>query len=448
MLEAVPDTLTVLPDPVLFRTVRWANRACLGIAAVAILFALAPLFGMHAKGPAAAIARGGLPLIISGLWCAASLLASEPERQGIAFAYARRIAKLLALLAAAVVVFWMRIAASGARPEGFVFPRPPIAFGFVVLTIAVVLLEKRNWVVNQLVDVLAGGLCLMVLLMLSNTLFGRLALFGGKAGAQTSVAVAVCFAALVTALTLRQSEHGIFSIFLGVGMGSRLARIFAPILLILPFAWEAMSARLNHGAPVGHLDAAIFASAAVAVALGILLFFTWRISRMENEIHDLILRDEATRLYNQRGFHMLAEHALRLAQRSGSPFSVLFIELENLAEIHAEYGPTGATASMAEAGEILRASFRESDIKGRIGAAEFAVAGQFDRAGISVAAMRLEAATAARIAKRSGPVPLRFCMGHVTSSELNENDTLKDLLQRAGQMRFQQSAQMKEMRVN
>ncbi len=60
------------------------------------------------------------------------------------------------------------------------------------------------------------------------------------------------------------------------------------------------------------------ASAGVGVAIGILLFFTWRINRMENEIHDLILRDEATRLYNFRGFHMLAEHALRLAQRTNA----------------------------------------------------------------------------------------------------------------------------------
>ena len=95
---------------------------------------------------------------------------------------------------------------------------------------------------------------------------------------------------------------------------------------------------MNRGGQRGILSAALLASAGVAVAVGILLFFAWRISRMENEIHDLILRDEATRLYNFRGFHMLAEHALRLAQRSGVPFSVLFINLENLAQIHTQLG--------------------------------------------------------------------------------------------------------------
>lgn len=447
MLETVPDTLTVLPNATLFRAARWAHRACLGIAGIAIVFGVAPLPGLRESESAAAVARGGFPLMITGLLCAVSLLVSEPER-GARFVYARRIAKLLTLLSAAVVVFWMRIAASGVTPEGVAFPPAPIAFAFVLLTVAIVLLDKRNWIANRIVDVLAGVLSLTALLMISNAVFGRFAFFGRNPGTETPATVVVCFAALVAALTLRQSEHGVFSIFLGIGMGSRLARVFAPILLILPFACEVIRAQLNHAGRIGHLGAAIFASAAVVVAVSILLFFAWRMSGMENEIHDLILRDDATRLYNQKGFHMLAEHALRLAQRSGIHFSVLFIELENLAEIHAQFGPNAAATSMAEAGEILRASFRESDIKGRIGAAEFAVAGQFDRAGISVAAMRLEAATASRIAKRSGPVPLRLCMGHVTTSELKEGETLKSMLERAGQIRFQQSMQLKEMLVN
>ena len=169
---------------------------------------------------------------------------------------------------------------------------------------------------------------------------------------------------------------------------------------------------------------------------------------MENEIHDLILRDEATRLYNYRGFHMLAEHALRLAQRSGVPFSVLFIDLENLAQIHTQLGPNVAAASLAEAGEILRANFRESDIKGRIGADEFAVAGQFDRAGISVAALRLEAIVAARSAKSSRPLPLKFSMGHVTTTNADAEESLKDLIDRAGNAKNRLDTQFMEMRVN
>jgi len=169
---------------------------------------------------------------------------------------------------------------------------------------------------------------------------------------------------------------------------------------------------------------------------------------MENEIHDLILRDEATRLYNTRGFHLLAEHALRLAKRNKVPFSILFIEMENLAQIHAENGPQAAAASLAEAGEILRATFRESDIKGRIGAGDFAVAGQFDRTGISVAALRLEFATAARTSKTQGPNPLKLSMGHVTTLDSSLQESLQDLIERAGQVKNRMDVQVGEMTVN
>jgi len=164
--------------------------------------------------------------------------------------------------------------------------------------------------------------------------------------------------------------------------------------------------------------------------------------------HDLVLRDEATRLYNRRGFQLLAEHALRLAKRTGVPFSVLFIEMENLADIHAELGPEAAGASLAEAGEILRATFRETDIKGRIGADQFAVAGRFDRTGISVAALRLEFATAARASKRQGPVPLKLSMGHVTTLDSTLQESLEDLLQRAGHSKNRVETQVGEMQVN
>jgi GGDEF domain-containing protein len=96
----------------------------------------------------------------------------------------------------------------------------------------------------------------------------------------------------------------------------------------------------------------------------------------------------------------------------------------------------------------LRASFRESDIKGRIGADQFAVAGQFDRTGISIAALRLEAATAARGAKGRRQISLRFSMGHVTTTGHDPQENLREMLERAGQARNRQESLLKEALVN
>jgi diguanylate cyclase (GGDEF)-like protein len=438
-----PDTLNVLPDPKLFRVARSLQRIGLILTAGSVLFGLLQLLGL---GGSLAAARGALPLMLTSLLCALGLALSGAEADGVAIRYAQRTANLLAIFAASVVVFWSHAGDVASKSQQIIFPPARLAFGFVLLTLIVVLIDKKNWLINRIVDGMMCCLCLLDLLLFADAVYGKFALFGASSPGHNATAFA-CLIALTVVVTMRQAERGVFSIFLGAGMGSNLARIFAPILLLLPFTWETLNAWMNRNGE-SHLYAALLGSAAVAVAVGILLFFAWRIGKMENEIHDLILRDEATRLYNFRGFHMLAEHALRLAQRTNVPFSVLFINLENLAQVHSELGPDASAAALREAGEILKATFRESDIKGRIGGDEFAVAGQFDRAGISVAAMRLEAVAATRNARSGRKIPLQLSMGHVTTSGGTTQETLKEMLDRAGQMRNRQESLMKEMLVN
>jgi diguanylate cyclase (GGDEF)-like protein len=446
MNENVPDTLTVLPDPKLFRVARWGQRICVGAALIGVLIGLMPLVGMHLGGTSPNDARASLPYLITALLCAASLFLSEPERTGAAIANAGHAVDFLAICGAVAILYFSYL---GTHPPGAAaLLAPRFSLGFIALALAVFMVDKTNWLINYIVDFLVCGLCLLSLLLVSDVAFGRFELFGVATAIPGAIALLVCLVALTIAVALRQAEHGVLSIFLGVGVGSRLARIFAPILIVLPFLSASVNEWMSRVVHSRHFNAALIGSAGVAVMAGILLFFTWRISKMENQIHDLVLRDEATRLYNFRGFQMLAEHALHLAQRSSVPFSVLYVDLENLAEIHSELGPEVAASALREAGEILRATFRESDIKGRIGADAFAVAGQFDRTGISVAALRLEAATAARSARSSRPIPLKFSMGHVTTSDMNSPENLRELLERAGQVRNRQESLLKETLVN
>lgn len=438
MNEPAPEMLSVLPNPALFRAARWGQRIGVGISSLGILFGLLPLTRIDIGNNTPAAARGSIPLLLTAAICILTLLLSSWNSDGPALRFARPTANGLTLFGAAVVLFWMRVSSVGTKSSHVIFSPSRLSLGFVLLALAVVLVDRENWLLNRIADVLVSGLCFLCLMLI-----GALVFLGRDASLSGSGSIVVCFIALTATVTFRQAEHGIFAIFLGVGAGSRLARIFAPILVIQPFAWQAANSRLN-----GRLNGTVLASVGVAAAFGMLLVFAWRMSRMENEIHDLVLRDEATRLYNQRGFHMLAEHALRLAKRSAVPFSVLFINLESLRQIHAQLGSDFATASLAEAGEILRATFRESDIKGRIGSDEFAVAGRFDRTGISVAALRLEAAAATRSAKSGHPIPLRFSMGHVTTDNPETQETLKDLLVRAAHAKNRIDLQMSEMRVN
>ena len=70
----------------------------------------------------------------------------------------------------------------------------------------------------------------------------------------------------------------------------------------------------------------------------LLLVLVWRINTMEKEIHDLTLRDELTGLYNMRGFYLLGEQTLRLAQRAELPFSFCSSIWTDLKKINDDLG--------------------------------------------------------------------------------------------------------------
>jgi diguanylate cyclase (GGDEF)-like protein len=151
---------------------------------------------------------------------------------------------------------------------------------------------------------------------------------------------------------------------------------------------------------------------------------------MEIEIHDLSLRDELTGLYNLRGFSLLSEQVLRLAQRSQLPLSVLFIDLDHLKQINDSFGHDVGSAFLVEIAEILKRTFRETDVMGRVGGDEFAVVCQGSHVAISIAAQRLQEACALRNAKCDRPFPLSFSIGFVTAEE-HTRQSLKELLTEA-----------------
>jgi diguanylate cyclase (GGDEF)-like protein len=191
---------------------------------------------------------------------------------------------------------------------------------------------------------------------------------------------------------------------------------------------------------------AILASISTIVSFAFLLLLSWRIKSMESEIRDLSLRDELTGLYNLRGFHLLGEQTLRLAQRSQLPFSVLYIDLDNLKQINDSLGHSVGSTCLNEMAQLLTATFRRTDVIGRIGGDEFAVAGQFSRAAISIAAQRLYTASIRLNMETPHPFLLNFSMGLVTSEGIeNEalHESLKELLAKADKAMYEEKRRRK-----
>ncbi|MCG3176756.1 MAG: hypothetical protein MOGMAGMI_01717 [Candidatus Omnitrophica bacterium] len=95
--------------------------------------------------------------------------------------------------------------------------------------------------------------------------------------------------------------------------------------------------------------------------------------KMQSALSELSLVDELTGLYNRRGFLRLAERQLKLSARSGKGFVTIFADLDRMKAINDDWGHDEGDRALKAAGEILAASFRSTDILGRIGGDEFAV---------------------------------------------------------------------------
>ncbi|MBE3130322.1 MAG: diguanylate cyclase [Acidobacteria bacterium] len=95
--------------------------------------------------------------------------------------------------------------------------------------------------------------------------------------------------------------------------------------------------------------------------------------RLEEEISALSLLDELTTLYNRRGFMTLAEQQLKTANRLKKRVALLYLDMDDLKKINDTGGHRMGDRALVEIAFILKNSFRESDIVGRLGGDEFSV---------------------------------------------------------------------------
>ncbi len=95
--------------------------------------------------------------------------------------------------------------------------------------------------------------------------------------------------------------------------------------------------------------------------------------KAEDVLHALSLTDELTGLYNRRGFFTLAEHHLKKIKRKGTKNFLFYADLDNLKGINDSCGHLEGDRAIKAFAEILKSTFRESDVVARIGGDEFVV---------------------------------------------------------------------------
>jgi diguanylate cyclase (GGDEF)-like protein len=142
----------------------------------------------------------------------------------------------------------------------------------------------------------------------------------------------------------------------------------------------------------------------------------------------LAIFDEMTGLHNRRGFHLAADHHLKVARRGEQQAVIFFMDIDGLKKINDTYGHVSGDQAIRDMANILTETFRDTDVVGRLGGDEFA----------AIASMPPQAVTATRIRVRqhldefnalnSRPYRLETSIG---AALYIEGDTVDSLLSRA-----------------
>jgi two-component system, cell cycle response regulator len=204
--------------------------------------------------------------------------------------------------------------------------------------------------------------------------------------------------------------------------------------LTKPFNREELYARLQVGERIIELQGSLAARVR-------------QLESAEAELRELSLTDELTGLFNRRGFLMHAEQHLKTARRTGQNSLLIYADMDGLKRINDTLGHAEGSRAIAEMAEVLRRTFRDSDIISRLGGDEFTVLGVSSSPGdADRVTARLQEVLRERNGRRDREYELSLSFG-IVCIDPRKNITTDELIAAADQSMYEQKRKKKEAGV-
>jgi diguanylate cyclase (GGDEF)-like protein len=150
--------------------------------------------------------------------------------------------------------------------------------------------------------------------------------------------------------------------------------------------------------------------------------------RLRRELRALEIADELTGMPNLRGFLPIAEHHLRMADRSGHPVVFVFVQLDDFDEIVANEGHEAASRLIYDAAGVVMEAVRDSDVPAKIADDTFCVLLTGEAAGAEALVLsRLVEALAVHNTRSDRPKALSLSVGSALY-DLSRPVTIEEML--------------------
>jgi len=168
--------------------------------------------------------------------------------------------------------------------------------------------------------------------------------------------------------------------------------------------------------------------------------------KLQDHLRALAITDELTGLANRRGFFAFTQQHMRHAVRNSERMVLLFADLDDLKTINDTFGHVSGDRALADAAQIFRETFRDSDIIARMGGDEFAVIlGNAPDSGIATVRDRLEKRLVEYNAHREGTFRLSVSMG-LAIFDSARPVTVDELIRQADAQMYEQKQVKKSAR--
>ena len=323
-------------------------------------------------------------------------------------------------------------------------PSPQTALALALLGTSLLVIREYRSGRSILADLSAIMLAAFCLLMIAGRFFGATSIVGINASTLMSPQTLLCISCLAFVVVARRAKRGrILSVLVNIGIGSQIVRMVLPAAILLPYASIAAIAYLVDSQTMDATYAHAFtATGETLAALCIVVWMAWRINALERQLRDMSLTDELTNVNNRRGFYFLAQQAFREATHTGTGMTLLFFDLDGLKRANDTIGHQAGSKLIQSLAALLMETFRDSDVVGRVGGDEFAVATLRDGEKARQALGRLNRAVADLNKSAAQEFPLSFSVG---MSELNagSSESFEDLVARADTRMYEDKAQRK-----
>ncbi len=165
-------------------------------------------------------------------------------------------------------------------------------------------------------------------------------------------------------------------------------------------------------------------------------------------LREMSLVDPLTRFYNRRGLITLARQLFKVADRMRKRVSHIFVDLDGLKLINDTLGHRAGDHALLETTDLLKETFRDSDIMARVGGDEFVVlAMENGGADAELWTDRLQDNLRARNARADRTYLLSLSVG-IAYYDPDAPRELDDLLARADRMMYEEKRAKRLSPVN